>query len=107
MSADVVRLPVSYRGPRITIDKLQGRFGRFFISDKAIELWPDSVQAVMGECIVISAHREEIEAWIHYLAVSEQFDVVQEGAPYPLYVWELGGAKPIAKRFEREGPDAA
>lgn len=95
------------RAPCITIQGLAGRFGRFVIPDMTLELWPDSVQAVMGECIVLAATHCRIEGLTLYTAVSAQFEVRPDQAPVPFYLWRLSGPKPVAERLRPESGDAA
>ena len=78
--ADVVMFPKMFTRPRLTIDRLAGRLGRFGITDETLENWPD---------IVLQAGR-----WAHgctvYIAISEKFDRMEDTRnPVPAYEWRF------------------
>ena len=47
--ADVVMFPKMFTRPRLTIDRLAGRLGRFGITDETLENWPDIVLQIMAQ----------------------------------------------------------
>lgn len=92
--SEVVEFPKMNVRPRLTIAQLAGRFGLFYVTDRALQAWPDLVLQIMGQIIVIHATRAEDHTL--YTAISEHFEQVSEGQKSPVYEWryERGVMRP-------------
>ncbi len=83
---NVVEFPRLYFRPRLTIDKFAGRFGHFYVTHAALENHPDLVLQIMAKVIVIAAGNDSSAGHIFYTAISQDFEVAEEGRA-PLYEW--------------------
>lgn len=93
--------------PRLTIERLRGRLGRFAISDQVIEHMPDTVLLVMSQVIVLQAARcPTHQGHIIYFAICEHFDPIADGDQYPAYEWRFEDGRMRPYRLNL-GPDAA
>jgi hypothetical protein len=61
------------------------KYGQFLISFELINTRPEKVKEVMGNMIVVNAEPDYINKGIIYVAISELFYEVQEGAKIPNY----------------------
>ena len=104
---NVVRFPRSpLLRPRLSVERLRGRLGRFGISDHVIEYMPDTVLLVMSQVIVLQAARcPTHQGHIIYFGICEHFDPIVDGDQYPAYEWrfEKGCMRPYRLNL---GPDA-
>lgn len=95
MTADIHRFPGMERlrlRPRLTIEDLRGRIGRFALADGVIAGWPEAVMKIMGSCIVVAAGRCEQHGSTTYVALCPEFDQLpleQAQGPYPAYEWRF------------------
>lgn len=96
---NITYLPARVTRPKVTIEKLRGRLGRFTLSDESVQVWPDLVLMVMAQVIVLQAGR--CEHWAtEYLAISEQFAVVDGVDNPPMYEWVCEKGLMRARRLE-------
>ena len=66
-------------------NKENRRIGRFTISSRMIERSPEIVRAAMGRCIIVRCEMLfEFDA-LEYVAISPDFDEVQQGMISPEY----------------------
>jgi len=76
------------------------RLGKFRISIKFIDDYPNTVKDIMGHCIIVSAEMRWESDSIHYTAISDWFDEVDNGCmPYEYRIVTTKN-KPIQWMFD-------
>ena len=64
---------------------MNNRIGRFVISRLFVEKDPETARAVMGMVIVVRCEMMLASDTLEYMALSPEFDEVQEGEIIPTY----------------------
>lgn len=61
------------------------RIGRFVMSIKLVERDQETARAIMGRCVVVRCEMMYANNSLEYMALSPDFDEVQEGEIAPFY----------------------
>lgn len=65
------------------------KIGKFKVSIEVISESPQTVRAIMAECIVLGVEFHDYNGVVIYTAISDCFEEVPEGKKIPFYYWEL------------------
>jgi hypothetical protein len=63
--------------------------GKFIISDEFLELAPQEMRLIMGQCIIVRCEHLFVEHAFLYHAYSDRFDEIEDGMIVPQYGWRF------------------
>lgn len=64
---------------------MRNRQGKFYISHVVIDLHPEAVMNIMSKVIVVRCEYQYHSMMFEYIALSNEFDEVEEGCSVPQY----------------------
>jgi hypothetical protein len=65
------------------------KLGTFGIPYVVINDLPQHVQAILQDCIVLGAYRDNQLGYVSYLGIHKDFAEVEFGKPIPFYIYEV------------------
>lgn len=75
--------PSAYMPPYRNVDDIKKRRGKFFINDSLIDTAPELIYEIMSKMIIIRAEHYFHDRTIQYMALSKDFEPVEDGAETP------------------------